>query len=370
MSCTRPLTLFYDSVDSNGKKHTVKIAAADDSDLEYANSHGWFYVRIPCGQCASCRMNYARLWANRIVLEDQQHDSGYFVTLTYLDSALYEHSASDRLSYTVSDCVRVDSLVHHFNPDGKSQVISNISCVSDPLTGSVCGSSLTLNKIDWQLFMKRLRQALPWHGKDDPVRFFMCGEYGSQTWRPHMHAIIWMRLPDDDLIPYKRNELGQQMYFSKLLAELWPFGMNVVAPITWESACYVARYTMKKYTGPEAQNYVYAGMLPPFTLMSRRPGIAGNVDLDEVFSSPKIVLPASRPDKPLIFPPPRYLEKLYEVSHPEDVRDRRLKRTRSAERAERAILSKTDLSLKNYFSDLEKNFDKASDVVYTFRSKI
>lgn len=370
MSCTRPLTLFYDGVDSFGKKHTVKIARADDSDAEYAKFHGWLYIRIPCGQCASCRMAYARQWANRIVLENNQHDSGYFVTLTYLDSALFEHSASDRLSYSVSGCVRVDSLEHTFVPDGKSQVISNISSVSDPDFGLVCGSSLTLNKIDWQLFMKRLRQALPWHGKHDPIRYFMCGEYGSQTWRPHYHAIIWMKLPPDDLIPYKKNELGQMMFSSKLLFKLWPFGLNVVAPITWESACYVARYTMKKYTGPESQNYVYAGMLPPFTLMSRKPGIAGNVDLDEVFSQPKIVLPASKPDKLLSFPPPRYLEKLYEVAHPEEVRERREKRTRSAERAERAILLKTDLSLRNYFENLEKNFDKASEVLYNFRSKI
>ena len=56
----------------------------------------------------------------------------------------------------------------------------------DPETGEAI-PSLTLCKRDFQLLMKRIRRRFP----DDHIRFFACGEYGSQTFRPHYHAIVF-----------------------------------------------------------------------------------------------------------------------------------------------------------------------------------
>ena len=46
------------------------------------------FIEIPCGQCIECRLQYARDWANRCMLEAQYHDENWFLTLTYDDDHL------------------------------------------------------------------------------------------------------------------------------------------------------------------------------------------------------------------------------------------------------------------------------------------
>ena len=38
---------------------------------------------LPCGQCTGCRTEYARQWAMRITLEQQEWTNNIFITLTY-----------------------------------------------------------------------------------------------------------------------------------------------------------------------------------------------------------------------------------------------------------------------------------------------
>ena len=45
-------------------------------------------VAVPCGQCKNCRINQARIWTNRILMEQCCHDYSCFVTLTYDDEHL------------------------------------------------------------------------------------------------------------------------------------------------------------------------------------------------------------------------------------------------------------------------------------------
>lgn len=97
----------------------------------------------------------------------------------------------------------------------------------------------SLNYRDFQLFMKRIRQK--WS-----VRFFMCGEYGEQTSRPHFHALIFGHAFD------RSDAVGKAVYYSKELADAWPFGMSSVGDVTYESAGYVAQYVVKKCNGAVA----------------------------------------------------------------------------------------------------------------------
>lgn len=235
-------------------------------------------VKLPCGQCSGCRIQYSREWANRCMLELQYHDSAFFVTLTY-------------------DDIHVPR-----------------SYYADPETGEAM-TSLTLCKRDFQLFMKRLRRKFG----DDHIRFFMAGEYGSNTFRPHYHAIIF-GLHLDDLSLYKKSPQGFSYYNSPSLQACWSdpetgqaLGFAVVAEVTWETCAYTARYVMKKLTGKESEFYKTFNITPEFTLMSRKPGIARQYYDEHPDIYKKEFINVSTEKGGLKFKPPRYFDKLYDL---------------------------------------------------------
>jgi hypothetical protein len=72
------------------------------------------------------------------------------------------------------------------------------------------------------------------------------------------------------------------VYKSDTLDELWGQGITEIGNVTFDSAAYVARYIMKKVTGPMAEEHYEVlqeetGEIgerePEYTTMSRRPGI-------------------------------------------------------------------------------------------------
>lgn len=168
-------------------------------------------LELPCGQCWYCRQEKAKAWALRAVHEAQLHPRNAFVTLTYDNQ--------------------------HLPPDG------------------------SLDVRHWQLFAKRVRKEI------GPFRFLHCGEYGETNRRPHYHACVfgldfqpWLGVPDNSTL-----------CTSPSLESLWGQGFVTVGRLTYESAAYVARYCMKKLTGPRRAEY--GSLRPPYATMSRRPGL-------------------------------------------------------------------------------------------------
>lgn len=94
-------------------------------------------IPFGCGRCLPCKINKAREWTNRLMLEASCYDENIFLTLTYDDD-------------------------HLPNPP-------------DVLPRDI------------QLFVKRLRD----HVYPNKLRFFAVGEYGDNTWRPHYHLAIF-----------------------------------------------------------------------------------------------------------------------------------------------------------------------------------
>ena len=162
-----------------------------------------------CGQCIPCRINKRRLWSNRMHLESVKHAGNSFVTLTYETA-----------------------------PAGDS-----------------------LNPGHAQLWLKRLRKAL----YPEKIRFFLVGEYGEQTQRPHYHAAIFGLDPvvggGDD---------GR----SGVVKETWGMGHTFTGDLTPESASYVAGYVTKKMTS--AKDPRLHGRYPEFARMSLRPGLGAH----------------------------------------------------------------------------------------------
>ncbi|WNK13309.1 MAG: replication initiator protein [Microvirus sp.] len=221
MACYHPLKGFRGrDISANGKRPIVFNARHGFSDLP---------VEVPCGQCIGCRLARSRAWAVRCVHEASLHDRNCFITLTYSNENL---------------------------PDGNSLVLKH-----------------------FQDFMKRLRAK---YGSG--IRFLHCGEYGDVDERPHYHALLFNHDFADKVIWKKSSNVEFLIYRSASLEALWPFGHSSIGSVTWQSASYVARYVLKKMTGPNAVIYephmdeatgeVYGSRIPPYITMSRRPGLA------------------------------------------------------------------------------------------------
>lgn len=97
---------------------------------------------IQCGRCPPCKENKVNAWVFRLEKESERSTSVLFVTLTY-----------------------------------------------DPSTVPITAKGfMTLEPKHLTDFFKRLR----YYDKNNrSIKYYACGEYGSERWRPHYHLIIF-----------------------------------------------------------------------------------------------------------------------------------------------------------------------------------
>lgn len=179
-----------------------------------------------------------------------------------------------------------------------------------PLNGS-------LDYAVFQAFMKRLRQRAWRNDSSNRIRFYMCGEYGELRQRPHYHSCLF-GFDFYDKLYLGKSPAGSKLYRSAMLEELWPYGFSSVGEVTFESAAYVARYCMKKITGPRADEHysvvnIDTGEIsvrtPEFNHMSLKPGIGGpwiKKFMSDVYPHGKVVVRGRE------CPPPRFYDKKFE----------------------------------------------------------
>lgn len=221
-------------------------------------------IRLPCGQCIGCRLDKSRDWAVRCLHEAKMHRQNAFATLTYNEQNL-------------------------------------------PNNGS-------LDYGTFQLFMKRLRKEV------GPVRFFMCGEYGELTNRPHYHALLFGYWPEDSYY-WMKGAQGYNVYRSDSLEKIWGLGNVMLGNVTRESAGYCARYCLKKVTGDRAESH-YGGRTPEFAHMSLKPGIGASFFKkfeSDILPNDYVVEGGWK------IPVPKYYEKLYKGEDLEDIKYKREK---------------------------------------------
>lgn len=225
-----------DHIEIDDKGNIRKATSRGISDNTKLCISGAEAIDIPCGQCIGCRLAYSSEWASRCLLEMMKYDDNCFITLTY-DEVHIKNSWFCKLS------------------NHKEYIVE------------------TLDKKDFQLFWKRLRKKT---GKK--IRYYLAGEYGDSTARPHGHAIIFGYDPRND--PYfddwevvGSSDLGYTYYSSDKFNDIWSNGHVVVADASWETAAYTARYVMKKIKGIGRSFYDEMCLQPEFVAMSRKPGI-------------------------------------------------------------------------------------------------
>ena len=264
MTCYKPIKGWRSrNLSDNGKFYFTQKPSEAFYDLR---------MEVPCGRCIGCRIQRSQQWAIRCYHEAQLYRQNCFITLTFNEE---------------------------FNKK-------------------------TLTVKDFQLFMKRLRKKYvpknPYNKKTQKeqydefqrkhsIRFFHCGEYGTvcgrcglseqrcnssriltgctgftkDIGRPHHHACVFnFDFPDKEIWKIKN---GIKLYRSRELERLWSdpktgksYGYSTIGEVTFESAAYVARYVLKKFTSKneEQVNQHYKGKIPEYITMSRRPGIGKN----------------------------------------------------------------------------------------------
>lgn len=159
---------------------------------------------LPCGKCVGCRLERSRSWAIRCMHEAQMHSENSFITLTY------ENDPGD-IPYS-----------------------------------------------DFSAFIRRLRARV------GSVRYFGCGEYGTETGRAHFHALIFG-------VAFRAlSEVGKELYRSAELERLWPHGFSSVGSVSYRSAAYVARYATKSGEWVDGETGAITGAA---ARMSTKPGI-------------------------------------------------------------------------------------------------
>lgn len=158
-------------------------------------------IPVPCGKCPNCLRRRVSAWSFRLMQEEKFCSSALFITLTY-------------------------------------------STAHVPLTPN---GFMSITKRDPQLFFKRLRKA---HPKGTQIRYYLCGEYGSDTKRPHYHAIIF----------------NAQV---SLIQDAWALGSVHYGTVTAASVGYCLKYMCKPRIIPM---HARDDRQPEFALMSKKSG--------------------------------------------------------------------------------------------------
>lgn len=243
-------------------------------DVAFHDRPGDRGLRLPCGRCVGCRMDYALSWSIRCQHEAALYLQNSFVTLTYDDAYL---------------------------PPDQS-----------------------LRYPDVQKFLKLLR----WRMSPRRLRFFCAGEYGTLNDRPHYHLLLFNFDFSD------KKKIGKQIFESAELSDLWPYGFASCGDVTPQSAAYVSRYSLKKVYGRVASESHYldadTGSVrrAEFCTMSRRPGIGAGWYRryeKDFFPSDYVVVNGRK------LRVPRFYSKMFEEDHPSEFAD-------VVEERERAVL--------------------------------
>lgn len=303
MSCYKPLIRLYNPNDKDvsGRVYSLsRYSQLTGKQLKYEDlMYRKDIMLIPCGQCIGCRIRQREDWTTRIELEarDYPKEEVWFITLTYDE----EHVPGMIL--------------------GTGEVIRKAQYTWKP--GKERPESVqTLWYPDIQNFLKRLRKA--YRGK---LRYFIAGEYGEQTARPHYHMILYGWKPTDLKHLYKIQHNG---YFtSETLCKIWGLGNVQIAQAVPETYRYVAGYVTKKMyeiDGKKQNVYLDMGQVKPFAKMSLKPGLGDKYyqeHKNEIWQ--KGYIQCTNGKRAQI---PRYYEKMMEQENPQ--RLWRIKQNRQA----------------------------------------
>jgi len=334
MACFHPMHAFQIGVHEATGKPKYQLESQFTEWIRHPEANDIIikdYIELPCGQCIGCRLDYSKQWANRCMLEAKQYQHNYVLTLTYAPEYLPINTLCDKESGEITEVgTLMPKHLQKFMKDLRRYYDYHYNYKSD---------------------MKYNETLKIWEGTNAGIRFYACGEYGDLSERPHYHVICF-NTPIYDLVPFFKNELGDQIYLSDTIEKIWGKGNISVMELTWNSAAYVARYVMKKQKGPDAEDYYKSkGIEPEFVRMSRSPGIARfyyDEHKDDIYKNDEmIILQKGKPQK---VKPAKYYDRLFDLEEPEKLQALKEIRKMIAEEKMKQELQKTDLDKNEYLA--------------------
>lgn len=311
MPCNKPRDAWRSTeVNPSGKRSLVFCERHGDPDAK---------LKVPCGDCRGCRLNYARNWMIRIQHEASLHERNCVITLTYDPENLPEYGSlhlpdfqdfmkrlRERILYDDYKAYK-DSLA----PDS-------------PVAG---------------LSYKDYKKLVP-KEKRTRIRFFHCGEYGAKKGRPHYHAVIFGYDFPDKLRDASID--SSEQFKSEMLSDVWGKGRCTVGKLNVHSASYIARYITKKQYGRRNDHHYeiidletseIVELRREYVTMSRNPGIARrwfDQFKKDVYPNDFVVVNGRK------YPPPKIYDYYLELEDPEEIS------TIKAERQQRAAARAKD----------------------------
>lgn len=173
-------------------------------------------IQVPCGSCIACQNQKRQALSLKLHLEELNSAFTYLITLTYdnVHLPLYRLVEHDFLEGVLMPCPISDRIVSDFGDyeDSKdTPFIKQTSVLYDSIRHYNAqvrmhqfnrrvsvpygnGTFALLYYRDAQLFIKRLRKYIDkyFHEK---VRYYIIGEYGTSSLRPHWHLLLFFDSP-------------------------------------------------------------------------------------------------------------------------------------------------------------------------------
>lgn len=180
------------------------------------------FIYVPCGSCPACHKSFHSKWRNRLDHAIKSHASTLFITLTYSNEHLplceIDPTTNDIISVTHTkfkrgtSCKyeRVDITDSFLNQDVTFPYIFNdldinelphfvVSRLDNHVVFDTESRFAVCLRKDIQDFLKRLRIILSRNSSladyDTSFTYFICSEYGPETFRPHYHGLLFFNDP-------------------------------------------------------------------------------------------------------------------------------------------------------------------------------
>ena len=229
--------------------------------------------QVPCGKCIACQNNKRSSLSLKLRLEEYTSTYCYFLTLTYDDDNLPLFSlgrdtcATEFVRvYPYSERLRNDSLISDFCSD-LYEFDNDFVDMMDYYSDFVLNYERKFNKScvyghglyallyyrDIQLFLKRLRKYI-FKNYDEKIRFYIIGEYGTKSLRPHWHCLLFFdssKLSQAFENCINVGTSSRPCQCPRFLCSLWEFGICDSKRTNGEAYNYVSSYVNQSSNFPK-----------------------------------------------------------------------------------------------------------------------